>query len=92
MTVAEATSLLEELFVANGGEFKKENRGGYFYGVIILLAGLSLAGYFYQILTEQGIFALRFLVVAAVLIICGIGTLLVTLLGRYRDPDRDFRE
>ncbi|HEX2683751.1 MAG TPA: hypothetical protein VHL77_07455, partial [Ferruginibacter sp.] len=85
MNVAEATSLLEELFAANGGEFKKENRGGYFYGLVLLLAGLSLAAYFYHIFTYQGIFPLRLFVGAAVLIVCGVGTLIVTLLGRYRD-------
>ena len=39
MNNEQATALLEELFIANGGEFKKENRGGYLYGMLFLILG-----------------------------------------------------
>ena len=31
-----ANSMLEELYKLNGGEFKKENRNGYLYGIFFL--------------------------------------------------------
>ena len=45
MHFEQATALLEDLFAANGGEFKKENRGGYLYGIVFLMFGLSCTSY-----------------------------------------------
>jgi hypothetical protein len=36
-----AEAMLEDLFAANGGEFKKENRNGYLYGIVFLMLGAA---------------------------------------------------
>lgn len=55
MDYIEATQMLEELFAANGGEFKKENRSGYLYGTFFLLLGLAASFYLYYVYTYGGI-------------------------------------
>ncbi|HLZ86302.1 MAG TPA: hypothetical protein VKQ52_03630, partial [Puia sp.] len=55
MNREEAVPLVEALFIANGGEFRKENRGGYLYGGALLAAGLLLAFYIGYVLLFGGI-------------------------------------
>ena len=45
---SQAAQLLQDIYVVNGGEFKKENRGGYLYGTLLSLVGLVSAGFFYS--------------------------------------------
>jgi hypothetical protein len=94
MNADDATSLVEELFVANGGEFKKENRTGYLYGTFILLLGLLCAYYIFHVFTYGGVLVRPILIfLAAILGILG-GLILITkaLLGKYRDTDDPFNE
>src|SRR5688500_8252556 len=55
MTAEDSHQLLNDLFAANGGEFKKENRGGYLYGTFFLLIGLSLSIYIIYVFMYGGI-------------------------------------
>lgn len=91
MPADEASQLLEELFAANGGEFKKENRGGYLYGAFFLLIGLSATFYIYYVFTYGGVLIKPILVWAAA-ILCsftGVTFIIKAIAGKYRDGKDD---
>jgi len=94
MNATEANHMLEELFAANGGEFKKENRGGYLYGTLLLMFGLLAAYYIYYVSTYGGILY-RPIVIWTVAIggtAAGIGYIVMSILGKYRDTHEPFSE
>ena len=90
----QATALLEELFDANGGEFKIENRGGYLFGSLFLLLGLICSFFiFYALYTGE---SLRRPVIFIIGAIVGAGGAAIyftkALRGKFRDTDEPFRE
>lgn len=93
MTEAESTRLLEDLFAANGGEFKKENRGGYLNGALLLLVGLLGAGFFIAMLISGGV-KIKFIVLSLVAALFGLPAGVIAIIksvkGKYRDNDDAF--
>lgn len=94
MQTIEASQLLEELFAANGGEFKKENRGGYLFGIVFLLIGLSAIGYIVFV-NDFGGKLKSILITWAAAIVCtlaGIGYIVASMRGKYRDSHDPFND
>jgi hypothetical protein len=91
MNAEDATSLLEELFAANGGEFKKENRSGYWYGAIFLSLGLACAYYIFHVYTYGGILRrpILFFLLAIGGTFSGIVFIVAALFGKFRDTYED---
>jgi hypothetical protein len=93
MTVDDSNQLLEELFAANGGEFKKENRNGYLLAILLLLIGCLGAGFLFFMLST-GEWKIKFLFLAAVSALFGIGKglslLTKSLRGKYRENHSPF--
>ncbi len=92
MQLMDANMLLEELFILNGGEYKKENRTGYLYGAVFLLLGvlcsaciaytfISGAVWYKPVLTSIG---------AVTGLLAGLGLIVKSLRGKYRDSDDPF--
>ncbi|WP_276485415.1 hypothetical protein [Paraflavitalea pollutisoli] len=94
MDPIEASQLMEELFAANGGEFKKENRGGYLYGVVLLLLGLAATFYIYYVYTYGGTLRKALLVWAVAIggVLGGIVYIVMSMRGKYRDEHDPFNE
>jgi hypothetical protein len=94
MSLTDANGLLNELFAANGGEFKKENRNGYLFGSFLLMLGLLLAFYIYGKFTYGGILVRPVAVFASAIGFSGLGIVLLVkaILGKYRDSDEPFRD
>ena len=93
MTQDQSSQLLEELFQANGGEFKKENRGGYLFGAMLTLIGLLGASFFIGMLIT-GEMKSKFLLIAGAVALFGLfqGPVLLykSFKGKYRDDDSPF--
>jgi len=90
MTEQQAAQLLDELYIANGGEFKKENRGGYLYGGLLTCAGLVSAGFLVvMLITGEG--KLKAILLATGGTVLGLiqGPLLIikAIKGKFRDED-----
>ncbi|MBO9682900.1 MAG: hypothetical protein J7502_09580 [Flavisolibacter sp.] len=94
MNIEDATDLLEDLFVANGGEFKKENRTGYLFGTVLLLAGLPCAFYIFYVLVYGGVLIKPILVfsIACFGTFGGMVLMIKAIRGKYRDTDDPFGE
>ena len=92
MNIGDATRLVEELFVVNGGEFKKENRGGYLSGAFLLLLGLPCAYYIFHVFTYGGVLLSPILVSLAAIFgtLSGVILIIKALFGKYRDTDDPF--
>lgn len=90
----EARLLLEELFAANGGEFKKESKGGYLYGAFFLLFGLAAAFYIYYVYTYGGVLIKPVLMWAVAIVgtLGGIVYIALAMMGKYRDADEPFKD
>ena len=90
----QANALLEDLFTANGGEFKKENRGGYLFGIAFLVVGLSCAFYILYVLYFGGVLIRPVIVgiVGVAGIVGGIKYLVKAPKGEYRDHDEPFKD
>ena len=93
MTQDQSSLLLEELFEANGGEFKKENSGGYLYGSLLTFIGLLGAGFFIAMLIT-GESKPKLLSIAGALALFGLfqGPFLLhkSFKGKYRDDHSPF--
>jgi hypothetical protein len=87
--------LLEELFEANGGEFKKENRGGYLFGTLLCLVGI-VCSYFLVAMLISGEWKLKFVILslsgAVIGLLKGAALLIKAWKGTYRDTDDPFNE
>lgn len=97
MTEAQSNVLLEELFMANGGEFKKENSRGYLFAVLLLLIGITGTGFLIAFLLSGGVAVkLKLILVSLSAALFGLikgGTLLAkSLKGNYRDSDDPFSQ
>ncbi len=92
MKESDAMGLLNELFAANGGEFKKENRSGYIYGIFLIAIGLTIIYFIYHSFSFHGVFRKRFLYLACAIggTIYGVILIIKALLGNYRDADDPF--
>lgn len=92
MNLTDANGLLNELFEANGGEFKKENRYGYLFGFFLLMLGLPLAFYIYYVFTYGGILVRPVLVFGGAIVFNTLGIILLfkAIRGKYRDSDEPF--
>lgn len=90
MNENQSTQLLDELFEAHGGEFKKENSGGYLFGTLFLLVGLTGAGFAIAFLIS-GEIKIKFLLLALAGALFGLtqGSVLIykSVRGKYRDND-----
>jgi hypothetical protein len=95
MSGNQAAQLLQDLYVVNGGEFKKENRGGYLYGTLLSLVGLAGAGFFITMLIS-GEGKIKFMALAFAGAAFGLskGPILIikSLRGKFRDNDDPFNE
>ena len=93
MRETDAMALLNELFAANGGEFKKENRTGYLYGIFMLMIGLPLAYYIFYVFTYGGILMRPILVFGGAIFcnLVGVYLIIKALRGKYRDSDDPFK-
>lgn len=93
MTERESTSMLNDLFEANGGEFKAENRGGYLYGILLCTIGVLGLGFLIGMLSS-GEWRLKFVIIAATAALAGLtkGPQLIikAFRGKYRDGDDPF--
>lgn len=94
MNIFQSMDLLDELFEANGGEFKKENRGGYLYAALLLLIGVSCTFYICYVLLFGGVIVRPVLVGAGAVvgIFTGFSFLIKSLRGKYRDEDEPFKD
>lgn len=94
MNIFQSMDLLDELYEANGGEFKKENRGGYLYGALFLLIGLSCTFYICYVLLFGGVIIRPVLVGGGAIIgtITGLSFIFKSLGGNYRDEDEPFKD
>lgn len=94
MTPQQATAMLEEIFKANGGEFKKENRGGYWYGALLLILGLGCSYYLYRYYTYGGVLVEPvYIWIGAVLGVgCGLLLIIVSMLGVFREKHSPFND
>ena len=94
MSNEQSTALLEDLFIVNGGEFKKENSGGYLYATMFLLVGFVCAFfiisslYYGEALTKAGLFGAG----AIGGISGGFYYLAKSVKGKFRDADEPFKE
>ena len=93
MTEDQSNQLLQDLFTANGGEFKKENRGGYLNGALLLLIGFIGAGFFIAMLVS-GETKVKFIVLSLSAALFGLPAgamaIIKSLKGKYRDNDDAF--
>ncbi|MCF6406000.1 hypothetical protein L3C95_24075 [Chitinophaga filiformis] len=89
MNTIEANRMLNEMFAANGGEFKKENRDGYLYGIALLLIGLVPAFYIFCLYTYRGVldYSWEVWALAVSCFLGGISCIAMAILGKYRDSD-----
>ena len=94
MNLTDANGLLNELFEANGGEFKKENRYGYLFGTFMLMFGLPCAFYIYYVFTYGGVLVRPILVFGLAIggTFSGLYLIIKAILGKYRDSDEPFKD
>jgi hypothetical protein len=94
MKLQEANIMLEELYKINGGEFKKENRGGYLYSAVFFIAGACFSFYIYYVYTYGGTLysPIAMFIGAIGGILGGIMFLLLSLFGEYRQEIEPFQD
>jgi hypothetical protein len=92
MSHENASILLNSIYGVSGGEYKKENRGGYLYGAFFLLIGIPCAIYIFYVLSFGGVLVRPVLIFAGAGfgILGGIGLIVKSILGKYRDSDEPF--
>ena len=79
-----ASRLIKKLFENKGGEFKHENRNGYWYASFFLLVSIILfsLGYAYLLGDEKG---LKFIIGGVLNLLLCLYNLILTLRGKYRE-------
>jgi hypothetical protein len=92
MSFTDASALLNELFAASGGEFKKENRGGYVYSFVLFVLGVPLAMYILYVFTYGGELRRPLAVFAGAISFNGLAIYLLikSIRGKFRDNDQPF--
>lgn len=93
MSNEKANRMLDELYEAVGGEFKKENASGYANGATLLIIGLFGVGFLFAMI-YSGDWKLKYLILAALAAIFGltngVKALTKAAKGKYRDTDDVF--
>ena len=91
--IQQSKEMLDELFEANGGEFRKENRGGYLYAILLLLVAITGTTFFIAILLT-GEINMKLISLSLAGAIFGFSTglslLYKSLKGKYRREDDPF--
>lgn len=90
MSETQSSQMLGDLFEANGGEFKKENQGGYLNGIFLsLFGGLGLVCLILMLVWGEFKFKFALLAfgVAVFGLIKGPMIILKSLKGNYREED-----
>ncbi|MBV8328109.1 hypothetical protein [Chryseobacterium sp.] len=82
---ATANRMLDEMFAANGGEFKYENRGGYLYSVFYLIVITALGGVILFLNAENRSLQFKLSGALLVFIILFFRTFIPTIRGRFRE-------
>lgn len=92
MTAEQATAMLEDLFAVNGGEFKKENQGGYLFGAFFLMVGVVCSFLIFKGFNFRGTLVRPTWIYAGAIVGVGGGLLLFirALRGKYRDHHDPF--
>jgi hypothetical protein len=95
MDYLKANNMLEDLYEAYGGEFRKENRTGYFFGIALLLIGIAALLYIIpnwnNVLNGQAPFIRLAAGFGGFCLIAGGVTLYKALRGNYRHEDDPFK-
>ncbi len=84
MNYPDAYTLLEDIYKTIGGEFKKENRGGYALSILLLVFGIACFLWIYLSFLEDDPIPDIFYYYGALSTIAGITILAYTLDGKFR--------
>ncbi|MCS3530619.1 hypothetical protein [Chryseobacterium sp. JUb7] len=79
-----ASNMLDDMFSANGGEFKYENRGGYLYSILYLIVIIVL-GLILTFSNDNNSLRIKLSAAIIVFLVLFFRTLLPTLRGRFRE-------
>lgn len=79
-----ASNMLDEMFAANGGEFKHENRGGYLYSTFYLIAILALGAVIFY-MNGNGSLQLKLSGALVLFLILFFRTFIPTIRGKFRE-------
>lgn len=82
---ATANNMLDEMFAANGGEFKYENRGGYLYSTFYLIAIVGLGVVTFYFSKENRSMQFKFGGALLLFIVLFFRTFIPTIRGRFRE-------
>lgn len=80
-----ANNMLDEMFTANGGEFKYENRGGYWYSVFYVIAIVALGGFILYSNHENRSLQIKLGAALVVFLVLFFRTLIPTIRGKFRE-------
>ncbi|KAB1230081.1 hypothetical protein [Chryseobacterium viscerum] len=80
-----ANNMLDEMFAANGGEFKHENRGGYLYSTFYLMAIVALGIVTFYFNKENRSMQFKLGGALLVFIVLFFRTFIPTIKGRFRE-------
>ncbi|RQO36605.1 hypothetical protein DBR39_16070 [Chryseobacterium sp. KBW03] len=80
-----AHNMLDEMFAANGGEFKYENRGGYLYSTFYLIAIVALGIVTFYFSRENRSMQFKLGSALLVFIVLFFRTFIPTIKGRFRE-------
>lgn len=93
MTTADSTRLLDKLYAANGGEFRKESQDGYLTGILLCIIGA--AGLFFLVsMLITGEIKIKLMALAFIATMFGLVKgpimLIKSYQGKYRLEDDPF--
>ncbi len=94
MKLNNANALLEDIYKINGGEFKKENRGGYLYSAVFFIKGASFSYYIYYVYRYGGVLYSPIVIFIGAIggLLGGLLFLLLSIFGKYRQEDEPFQD
>lgn len=80
-----ANNMLDEMFTANGGEFKHENRAGYLYSIFYLIAIVALAGLLLSLNHDNRSMQYKLGGALLIFIVLFFKTLIPAIRGKFRE-------
>nr|WP_315025975.1 hypothetical protein [uncultured Chryseobacterium sp.] len=80
-----ANNMLDEMFKTNGGEFKYENRGGYWYSILYLIVIVALGCIIFFVNNENISLQFKLSSVLLVFIILLFRTFIPAIKGKFRE-------